>query len=173
MSGLSGIRPLSATVPRTATNALGQLPYAVLIDFDGTLGGNVEHQAQAYTLMQALKRQGIKSTNYDPRIAFSPETKLIRPGIASFMHTLEKFYGKENVHFFIYTASERNWALHEIGIVEEMHGIKFARPIFTRDDCVMDTYGTYRKSINTDLPAHLPHHCHETVRSQRQKRNTS
>jgi hypothetical protein len=63
-----------------------------------------------------------------------------------------KEYLGNNVHFFIYTASERQWATQEIAWVEKAHGIKFERPLFTRDDCIVDSSGSYRKSIMRVFP---------------------
>jgi len=157
------MRPVSALMPggipsgprpvTTATSATATLPFVFVLDWDGTIAGRVEYQSQAYTLMQTLKRQGAKSVpGYNPAAAFGRETQLIRPGFASFMKALQEFYGRENVHFFIYTASEKQWAHHEIAIVEKEHGIKFARPIFTRDDCVLDTNGNYRKALAKVFP---------------------
>ena len=64
-------------------------------------------------------------------------------------------YFQGNIYFFIYTASERKWANTEISWLEKSHGIKFQRPIFTRDDCIVDKSGSYRKSISNIFPRML------------------
>lgn len=158
----TGPRPLSSPPTHhgpmppalsTASAATATLPFVFVLDWDGTIAGRVEYQSQAYTLVQTLKRQGVKTLpGYSPNAAFRPETKLIRPGFAAFVRAMREFYGKENVHFFIYTASEKQWAHHEIAIVEKEHGVRFARPIFTRDDCVLDTNGNYRKALAKIFP---------------------
>jgi hypothetical protein len=57
-----------------------------------------------------------------------------------------------NCYFFIYTASEKTWANKEILIIEKQNGIKFNRPIFTRDNCFKDASGNIRKSVHKILP---------------------
>lgn len=129
------------------------LPFIFILDWDGTIAGKVDYQSHAYSLVQSLKRSGQKpSPGYNPNAAFSPTSKLIRPGFAGFIAALRAHYGPENVMFFIYTASERQWAHYEINIMEREHGIQFMRPIFTRDDCIMDNHGNYRKSIARIFP---------------------
>ena len=43
----------------------------------------------------------------------------------------------QNCNFYIYTASEKKWAEKEISIIEKSLNIKFSRPIFTRNDCLL------------------------------------
>jgi len=127
------------------------LPYIFILDWDGTIAGRVDFQSQQFSLHMTLRKFGFKPTKqYQIPPAFYPSSKLIRPGFASFIKSMEKFYPE--VHFFIYTASEKQWALQEIAWVEKTHNIKFQRPIFTRDDCTVDASGSYRKSINKIFP---------------------
>ena len=58
----------------------------------------------------------------------------------------------DNCYFFIYTASERRWATQEISWVERTHNIRFERPIFARDNCIVDSGGNYRKSLKKIWP---------------------
>ena len=150
VSATRGVDSLtSAAAPSTAAT----LPFVFILDWDGTIAGRVEYQSHAYTLQQTLKRQGVKSVpGYNPAAAFGRGTKLIRPGFAAFVSGLREFYGPDQVHFFIYTASEKQWAHHEIAIVEKEHGFQFTRPLFTRDDCFVDTAGSYKKSLSKIFP---------------------
>lgn len=129
-----------------------RLPYVFILDWDGTIAGKVDFQSHAFSIRSALKKMGYKSppATAVPK-AFQPNSKLIRPGFVSFIRDVRTFLGGD-VYFFIYTASERQWALQEIGWVEKSHGFQFARPIFTRDDCIIDTSGSYRKSIARIYP---------------------
>lgn len=129
-----------------------QLPFIFILDWDGTIAGRVDYQSHKHALYQNYKKMGIKikANNKVPR-AFHPNNLLIRPGFAKFIMDLTEFY-QGNVYFFIYTASEKTWAYKEIQWVEKAHGIKFQRPIFTRDDCSIDQGGGYRKSIATIFP---------------------
>lgn len=130
---------------------MAPLPYVFILDWDGTIAGRVDFQSQQYQLHNHLRKHGFKpSRQYPIPPAFYPNTKLIRPGFASFIKGLQKLYPE--IYFFIYTASEKHWALQEIAWVEKTHGIRFARPIFTRDDCTTDAAGNYRKSIAKVFP---------------------
>jgi len=150
-SATRGVSALASAAAAPSTAAT--LPFVFILDWDGTIAGRVEYQSHAYTLLQTLKRQGVKSVpGYNPAAAFGRGTKLIRPGFAAFVAGLREFYGADQVHFFIYTASEKQWAHHEIAIVEKEHGFQFARPLFTRDDCFVDTAGSYKKSLSKIFP---------------------
>lgn len=128
-----------------------RLPVIFIIDWDGTIAGRVEYQSHVYALLKSLRKyKAVKG--YDPTWAFSPATKLIRPGLKDWMTTMRQFYGDGNVFFFIYTASETAWAEYEIKIVEKSHGIQFHRPLFTRKQCKMDATGGYVKSIDAIFP---------------------
>lgn len=129
-----------------------ELPFIVVLDWDGTIAGRVDYQSQKYALHQYYKKFGlkVKIDNKVPK-AFYPESNLIRPYFSNFIYDLTEFYGG-NIYFFIYTASERTWAYKEIQWVEKTHNIKFQRPIFTRDDCKTDKVGSYRKSIQHIFP---------------------
>ena len=127
------------------------VPHVFVIDWDGTIAGLVDYQSQYYNVICTLKKHNIKPnvTNIIPH-AFSPSAKLIRQGLASWMKAMRELYGE--VYFFIYTASEKRWALQEIAWVEKLHGIKFDKPIFTRVDCIVDSSGNMRKSLAKVFP---------------------
>ena len=129
-----------------------ELPYIVILDWDGTIAGRVDYQSQKHSMVQQFKKYGLK-VKPDSKIpkAFLSTQNLIRPGFANFIHELTQYFN-ENVYFFVYTASEKNWAYKEIQWVEKAHGVKFQRPIFTRDECVTDIGGNYRKSLNHIFP---------------------
>lgn len=131
------------------------LPYIFVCDWDGTIAGRVDFQSQQFILHNALKQSGfkpIKQNKIPP--AFYPNAKLIRPGITSFIKAMQELYDNK-AYFFIYTGSEKTWAMQEVAWVEETHGIKFMRPIFTRDDCIVDSHGNVRKSLNKIMPRML------------------
>ncbi len=128
------------------------MPFIFVLDWDGTVAGKVDFQSQAFTLAQVLRKNGFRPKPLPSVLhAFSPKSKLIRPGFGTFIKALERLY-QNQVYFFIYTASEKTWANYEIGLVEKQFGIKFARPIFTREDCIVDQGGQYRKSIAKIFP---------------------
>jgi hypothetical protein len=55
----------------------------------------------------------------------------------------EKFPG---IKIYVYTASQKEWALKEIKWIEKCCNLRFDRPILTRDDCI-EINNSYVKSI--------------------------
>lgn len=128
------------------------LPYVFILDLDGTIVGRVDYQSQQFVMHNVLRQSGFKPVKQSAiPAAFYPNAKLVRPGIINFLATLHKHYGGK-AYFFIFTGSERTWAYKEIEWIEKTHGIKFMRPIFTRDDCTVDGGGNVRKSVNKVWP---------------------
>lgn len=128
-----------------------QLPYIFIFDWDGTIAGRVDFQVQQFLLHNTLRKNGFKPVKQHViPPAFYPNAKLIRPGFSSFLKAMRKMYPE--VYFFIYTASEKTWAHQEIAWMEKTHGIRFMRPIFTRQDCVVDSAGNFRKSLAKVFP---------------------
>ena len=130
-------------------------PYLVFVDLDGTIVGQVDPQTMRFALDETMKRAGIKAVESplapDP---FSREHALVRPGLGEWMDAMRKALGGD-VHFFVFTASEKKWALAEVPWIERAQGVQFARPVFTRDDCQVDARGYYRKSVASVLPRAL------------------
>jgi len=127
------------------------LPYIFIFDWDGTIAGRVDFQSNQYSLHNTLKKHGFKPVKQHPiPPAFYPNAKLIRPGFAAFVKTMKKVY--PDAVFFIYTASEKQWANQEIMWTEKTHDLHFNRPLFTREDCSVDAVGNNRKSIARVFP---------------------
>jgi hypothetical protein len=128
------------------------LPYVFVIDLDGTIVGRVDFQSQQFVLYNTLKQSGFKPVRQNKiPAAFYPNAKLVRPGLRQFMGALHEHYNGK-AYFFVYTGSEKTWANQEISWIEKTHGIKFMRPIFTRDDCTVDNGGNVRKSLTKIWP---------------------
>lgn len=127
------------------------LPYVFILDWDGTVVGKVDYQSQRFSMTKTMRKYGyrVPASTLVPK-AFTKDEHLVRPGFAHFINGMREFY--ENCTFFIYTGSEKSWALQEIAWVEKAHGIKFERPIFTRNECIMDSTGNYKKSIKSIWP---------------------
>jgi len=121
------------------------LPYVFILDWDGTIVGKVDFQSARHTMTKTMTKYGYRVNQKAIPRAFHPNEGLVRPGFSGFIKGIRQMY--PNCAIFIFTASERQWALQEISWVERTHGIQFQRPIFTRDDCTTDTVGNYRKSI--------------------------
>lgn len=136
-----------------------------VLDWDGTIVGRVDFQSQLYVLHKSLEKKGIKSLlpKRGPP-AFSKDSKLVRPGFAAFVRAMQARYPE--VYFFVYTASERNWARAEITWVCEQHEVDIAG-VFTRDDCTPDPVQGYTKSLTQVLPR-----IYKAIDARRRKRAT-
>jgi len=144
-------------------------PYIFIIDLDGTIIGDCSYQCEIYNIQEIIrknishnKQQGDKiKLGYINRYktmcekslhdCYSSCSKLIRPFFRLFITRIQKMF--PNSYFFVYTASEKNWALKEIAIIEKQNKMKFNRPIFTRNDCIIDSQGNLRKSVVKILPS--------------------
>jgi hypothetical protein len=125
-------------------------PYIFIIDLDGTIIGDCSYQVILYNLEELCKKHKIKIKDSLLIDSYKPNSKLMRPFFKYFISHIKKQY--PNSLFYVYTASEKDWAYKEIGMIEKTHGFKFDRPIFTRDDCIEDSFGNYRKSVKKILP---------------------
>lgn len=127
------------------------LPYIFVLDLDGTIVGNVQYQVSRYSLLNTIHRHGLKTPSIkDLPKAYGTSEKLIRPGFIDCIKTLRANYPW--CHIFIYTASEKKWALQELQWIERSIGSDFNRPIFTRSDCVIQSNGNIRKSLKKYYP---------------------
>lgn len=122
-------------------------PLVILLDIDGTLIGDITPQAMMYDISNTLKGQY--------RVQFTAKhvqsrlrSGVTRPFAREFVKDLQAY----GVEFFIYTASEKRWAEYIVKQIEAAHGIKFNRPLFTRNDCQV-VNGEYKKSISRVLPS--------------------
>jgi hypothetical protein len=127
------------------------LPMVFILDWDGTIVGKVDFQSARFSMVKTMTRYGYKVQQRDIPKAFQPNQGLVRPGFVGFVRAMKELYGSQ-AYFFIYTASDRQWALQEIPWVEKSHGIQFQRPIFTREDCSVDSSGNYRKKLQNIWP---------------------
>jgi len=126
-------------------------PLVFILDLDGTIIGDCAYQAILFNIENILKSNSIKAKADSMLLdSYKPESKLIRPYFKYFILTIKKHF--PNALFYIYTASEKSWAEKEIKLIEKTHGFKFNRPLFTREDCIVDSFGNYRKSVKKILP---------------------
>lgn len=127
-------------------------PIVILLDFDGTLVGDVEWLATEFTIFQNYQSNSLspKPVKYQTAyIAQDLDQGLIRPYLKEFLINVKQRYPQ--VEFFIYTASETEWAEFIIPRVEQKLGIKFHRPLFTRPQCIC-RQGMYYKSLESVRP---------------------
>jgi hypothetical protein len=123
--------------------------YVFILDLDGTIIGDCIYQSEIYKISLILNKLKIKlKINDILDDYYNDKSKLIRPNFLHFINTIRKFY--TSCAFYIYTASEKKWAEKEITIIEKNLDIKFNRPIFTRNDCIVQMINNkivYKKSI--------------------------
>lgn len=126
-------------------------PFIFIIDLDGTIIGDCSYQVLMNNIDDLIKEnngkiinKGLLSSYYDRK------SKLIRPYFVYFINEMKKYNPKSQ--FYIYTASETEWANKEISYIEKGCGIKFNRPLFTRKDCIIDSDGFYKKSVKKIFP---------------------
>lgn len=130
---------------------MSKAPYIFLIDLDGTIQGDITPQLKEYVLQKSLQ---IKQNKHHKKLVANDYQKsLLRPFFKAFVNMIQTHY-KNKVELFIYTASEKKWANYIVPIIESVTGVKFNRPIFTRDDCNMGLSDKI-KSISTVKPAIL------------------
>lgn len=125
-------------------------PMVFILDLDGTIIGDCTYQVIMYNMEELCKKHKIKTKSDDLLNSYKPASKLIRPYFKYFVNRMKAY--NPNSLFFVYTASEKAWATKEIAMIEKTHDFKFNRPIFTREDCILDSYGQYRKSVKKIWP---------------------
>ena len=123
-------------------------PLIIIIDLDGTIIGDITPQLIAYEISRELKFMHKFSTK---DFQYKLQHGIIRPGFKSFIKNVKR--SQPNIEFFIYTASEKTWANFVIKQIETALHIKFNRPIFNRDDCILDdSHNEYQKCIKQITP---------------------
>lgn len=130
-------------------SAASSEPLLFIIDLDGTIIGNCMYQVCAHSVEGVLKKNKEKCSSIIHN-SYGSSSRLVRPHFKRFYQSIKRAH--PNSLFYVYTASERDWATKEISIIEKAHSIKFDRPLFTRGDCHISEDGHYRKSVKNILP---------------------
>ncbi|EFJ40430.1 hypothetical protein VOLCADRAFT_99759 [Volvox carteri f. nagariensis] len=115
----------------------------VFYDIDGTIVGNVLPQVVEWHLVQ--RYQPSRKPMFKASLVDVLQHHLVRPRFADFHNGLSA--ALPHVEFFVYTASDHVWAHVLVPCIEKALGIKFNRPIFTRQHLVDDGAGDRHKSI--------------------------
>mgnify|MGYP000162127778 CR=1 FL=1 len=127
-----------------------QEPFIFILDLDGTIIGDCAYQVIVQNIEDVAKANKLKVNLKEMLIdCYSESSNLIRPYFKYFINNMKNHYASQ---FYVYTASEKTWANKEIAMIEKTHNFKFNRPLFTRDDCILDSFGNYKKSIKKILP---------------------
>lgn len=129
------------------------LPAIVCLDLDNTLIGNIKYQVCEWELLKKLDRHSLKAFRKNLAAQLS-STWLVRPFLKHFLTKLTHRY--PGVVFYVYTASDKQWAKELVPLLEKVLQFQFHRPIFTRDHCLAASGASLLgKSIPRIAPAIL------------------
>lgn len=143
-----------------------QQPFVLLLDMDGTMIGHIIPQVCEYELLNAVQEMTARDKLSSPstKSGSGSASKLkamkaglverlrygvLRPHMDWFVKTASS--GLPNMELFVYTASDDGWAKFIVPCIEEVLGIKFNRPLFTRKHCVY-VDNEYKKSLDKVMP---------------------
>jgi hypothetical protein len=123
------------------------IPLVVLLDLDGTIIGNISPQVCEWELLMQHAPKRMKQ--FKENLHSQLHQGLLRPHFISFIDFMKHNYN--NAEIFIYTASESKWAHVIIACIEQLTGITFNRPLFTRANCIA-TSSDLKKSFDKVIP---------------------
>lgn len=127
-------------------------PFIILLDLDHTIQGNIQPQLDEYNFISYLndKTKSKLKQNMD-QLKRDFMKGLLRPQFRTFINKMRSRF--PNVEFFVYTASDDDWAKYIIKVIEKASTIRFNKRIFSRSDCIFDQKsGHFMKSLNKLKP---------------------
>ena len=136
-------------VPRKPTI---KLPLVVVLDIDGTCIGDVTPISKHYDIhtlashLSDLEKINCKIPALDFKYFFD-NYPITRPGFKEFIASLPK-----NAEIFFYTAGPAHWANIIAPQIAKYIGIRYNRPIFSREESVVGMYHPFKKSIKLIMP---------------------
>jgi hypothetical protein len=116
-----------------------QKPLVVLLDLDGTLAGRVTSvlcEYDVYKSMSLLGRPRGMPKHIRDSIVSRLRYGIIRPYVFDFCRGVADM--GVGIELFVFTASENTWANFFVPCMESALGVRFNRPIFTRNHCVIN-----------------------------------
>ena len=131
-----------------------KLPLVVVLDIDGTCIGDIVPVIKHYNI-HTLASQLAGAEKISCKIPaldftyFFDNYPIIRPKFKEFVASLPK-----NAEIFFYTASSDNWASNIAPQLAKYIGIRYNKPIFTREKSSIDNgyYDGLKKSIKLIMP---------------------
>lgn len=124
-------------------------PLVIVLDLDGTIIGDIRHQITTYDIHTKIKSAGGKLQYGFKDYKAKLKGGIVRPFFCEFVRRLKQDI--PFIEFFVYTASEQKWAIHIINQIEKTCSVKFNRPLFTRNDCIV-TKTVLTKSLDKVKP---------------------
>ena len=114
----------------------------VVLDLDGTLIGDVSMILTEYNIISKLTSEATAKRQTSKTLIDAMEYgNLLRQGVKRMLHT-------PGLEFFVYTASETQWAEMVIKALEKTTGARINRPLFTRKDCIVTQDMAVKKSLS-------------------------
>lgn len=110
------------------------LPVVIVLDVDGTIIGDITPQIMVYDIQNEVKTAGGSLSYKSKDLPLKLKSGIIRPYFSKCVQKLKEKIPQ--IEFFIYTASEKQWAHNIIKQIETAAGFKFNKPYFTRNNCI-------------------------------------
>lgn len=126
----------------------------IVLDLDHTMVGDVTPLLHRYAVLRAVRKLGLPGPCPDAALVdVLSTTPLLRPGLTEFLRR-SVASGKK---LYVFTASERAWATALVRAIQRVTGVRFARPLFARDNCHVrgDGSGMLGKSLTRLGPRRL------------------
>ena len=108
----------------------------LVLDIDGTLIGDISLFTISYNVIKALPKNTRILNRLKTNIIYALKNGLMRPHLPQFLKSAKKQY---NLKLYIYTASSYDWAHFLVPCLEKALGVKFQRPLYTRNECTSYT----------------------------------
>lgn len=122
-------------------------PLIIVLDIDGTIIGNISPQASLFDLQQQIKTDPNKAAKLNlvdvKSLRYKLSNGIIRPHVKHFITNTKAEY-------FIYTASSNEWANFLVPHIESVLGVKFNRPLMTRNHCDLSPNATQKSKAKID-----------------------
>lgn len=107
-------------------------PIVYFFDIDGTMIGDIGPQCTEWNILRHFAHG--KMSLFKKNLIVQLQKGLLRPGLADFIDFLREKH-TNNLIIHVFTASDEKWANFLIPCIENVIGLKFARPIFSRKHC--------------------------------------
>jgi len=124
-----------------------KLPYVIFFDIDGTLIGDIAAQVCEWSLLKTYDSG--KLSQFKKNLIVQLSHGLLRPNLSNYIDFLKMRHDRSEL--YIYTASDPKWAAFLIPCIEAVSGVKFNRPIFARNHCLIVNQ-EIKKSLAKVLP---------------------
>lgn len=124
---------MSFSTTMTAKTPSTKIPLVCVLDIDGTLVGDVRYDVAEWDLLQRIGDAAMQRA-FRSEFIKRLERGLMRPHLSDFIVYMKSL--PIGCEFFIYTASDDDWAKFIVPCIEAAAHVKFERPIFSRQNCI-------------------------------------